>query len=222
VPLGAFITRREIYQKIFSRMDRCVVHSTTFGRNNLAMACGLATLAIFDEENIIERGRKLSEFLFRELNALKQKHSLIKEVRGLGLMIGVEFQEPGGFKAKMAWKAMHAADKALFPQIVVSGLLKKHRILAQVAAHAHDIVKILPPLVSTEEDARTFVNALDDVLGDCDRVVGPMLEFGLSLAKASQISSACSLTVGPTTTPFEIDRISQKHTAEQHAKANVE
>ena len=42
VPCGAIVTRREIYQKTFSRMDRCVVHSTTFGRNNLAMACGLA------------------------------------------------------------------------------------------------------------------------------------------------------------------------------------
>ncbi|MBI5393688.1 MAG: aspartate aminotransferase family protein [Verrucomicrobia bacterium] len=188
VPIGAFVTRREIYQKVFSRLDRCVVHSTTFGRNNLAMACGLATLAIFDEENIIERGRKLSEFLFRELNALKAKHNLIKEVRGLGLMIGVEFREPSGIKAMLAWKAIHAADKALFPQIVVSGLLKKHRILAQVAAHGHDIVKILPPLVSTEEDARAFVNALDDVLGDCDRVVGPMLEFGQSLAKAALAS----------------------------------
>ena len=42
VPCGAIVTRREIYQKTFSRMDRCVVHSSTFGRNNLAMACGLA------------------------------------------------------------------------------------------------------------------------------------------------------------------------------------
>src|SRR5262249_6913731 len=46
VPCGAIVTRREIYQKTFSRMDRCVVHSTTFGRNNLAMACGLAALEV--------------------------------------------------------------------------------------------------------------------------------------------------------------------------------
>lgn len=192
VPCGAFISRREIYQKIFSRMDRCVVHSTTFGRNNLAMAAAMATLHVLEDENLIERGRKLSEFLFAELNKLKGKHDLIREVRGKGLMIGIEFQEPRGFQAKMAWKTIHAADKSLFPQIIVSNLLKKHRILAQVAAHAHDIVKILPPLVSTEDDARTFVSALDDVLGDCNRVVGPMLEFGLSLAKAAQISSASS------------------------------
>ena len=55
VPCGAIVTRREIYQKTFSRMDRCVVHSTTFGRNNLAMACGLAALEVIDQENLVER-----------------------------------------------------------------------------------------------------------------------------------------------------------------------
>ena len=188
VPMGAFVTRRDIYQKVFSRMDRCVVHSTTFGRNNLAMACGLAALNVLEDEKLIEKGQKVSELLFTELNALKKKQSLIKDVRGLGLMIGVEFHEPSGIKARLAWKAIHAADKALFPQIVVTGLFKKYRILTHVAAHKHDIIKILPPLVSTEEDARYFVNALDDVLSDCDRVVGPMLEFGMSLAKT--VSSA--------------------------------
>ena len=49
----AIVTRREIYQKTFSRMDRCVVHSTTFGRNNLAMACGLAALDVIDDERLV-------------------------------------------------------------------------------------------------------------------------------------------------------------------------
>jgi ornithine--oxo-acid transaminase len=62
-------------------------------------------------------------------------------------------------------------------------------VLAQVAAHHHDIVKILPPLVSTEEDARSFVNGLDDVLNDCDRAIGPMVEFALGLAKAAMSKS---------------------------------
>ena len=54
VPCGAIVTRRDIYQKTFSRMDRCVVHSTTFGRNNLAMACGLAALEVIDNEKLVE------------------------------------------------------------------------------------------------------------------------------------------------------------------------
>src|SRR5436309_9114354 len=58
VPCGAIVTRRDIYQKTFSRMDRCVVHSTTFGRNNLAMACGLAALEVIDNEKLIENSAK--------------------------------------------------------------------------------------------------------------------------------------------------------------------
>src|SRR5207247_10999681 len=59
VPCGAIVTRREIYQRTFSRMDRCVVHSTTFGRNNLAMACGLAALEVIDNEKLIENAAKM-------------------------------------------------------------------------------------------------------------------------------------------------------------------
>src|SRR6202453_2212629 len=53
VPCGAIVMRREIHQKTFSHMDRCVVHSSTFGRNNLAMACGLATLNVIEKENLV-------------------------------------------------------------------------------------------------------------------------------------------------------------------------
>src|SRR2546430_16094557 len=59
VPCGAIVSRRHICQKTVSRMDRCVVHSTTFGRNNLAMACGLASLEVIDNEKLIENSAKM-------------------------------------------------------------------------------------------------------------------------------------------------------------------
>ena len=65
VPCGAIVTRREIYQKTFSRMDRCVVHSTTFGRNNLAMACGLAALEVIDDEKLVENSARMGALLMR-------------------------------------------------------------------------------------------------------------------------------------------------------------
>src|SRR5207244_218956 len=85
VPCGAIVTRREIYQKTFSRMDRCVVHSTTFGRNNLAMSCGLAALEVIDSEKLIENSAKMGALLMEKIDALRAKHSFIKEVRGKGL-----------------------------------------------------------------------------------------------------------------------------------------
>src|SRR5438045_5112921 len=102
VPCGAIVSRRDIYQKTFSRMDRCVVHSTTFGRNNLAMACGLAALEVIDQENLVERAAEMGAQLMQKIDALREKHSFLKEVRGKGLMIGIELHEPTEFKMKMA------------------------------------------------------------------------------------------------------------------------
>lgn len=183
VPCAAIMTSREIYQKTFSRLDRCVVHSTTFGRNNLAMACGLAMLDVMENENLIENSAKMGSLLVEKIEALKTKHSFIKDVRGKGLIIAIEFDEPKEFQLKMAWKLLHQVDKGLFPQILVTSLLSKHRILTQVAGHNLDVVKILPPLVITEKEVDYFVNSLDSVLRECMKFPGPMWEMGTNLVK---------------------------------------
>src|SRR5213596_2014482 len=165
VPCGAIVTRRDIYQKTFSRMDRCVVHSTTFGRNNLAMACGLAALEIIDNEKLTENSAKMGTLLMEKVDTLRAKHSFIKEVRGKGLMIGIEFHEPQEFKLKMAWKLLHKIDKVLFAQMIV--------------------MKILPPLIIGEKEVGMFVNALDEVLTECRKFPGPMWELGNNFVKAA-------------------------------------
>jgi len=99
-------------------------------------------------------------------------------VRGKGLMIGIEFHEPQEFKLKMAWKLLHKIDKVLFAQMIVTQMLSKHRTLTQVAGHAMDVMKILPPLIIGEREIDMFVNALDDVLKDCRKFPGPMWELG--------------------------------------------
>jgi ornithine--oxo-acid transaminase len=185
VPCGAIVTRRDIYQKTFSRMDRCVVHSSTFGRNNLAMACGLAALEIIDQENLVANAAKMGALLMERIDALRGKHSFLKEVRGRGLMIGIEFHEPQELKLKMAWKLLHKIDKALFAQMIVSEMLSKHRILTQVAGHNLDVIRILPPLIIGEKEVEMFVNALDDVLTECRKFPGPMWELGNNFVRAA-------------------------------------
>ncbi|MGZ5005209.1 MAG: aspartate aminotransferase family protein [Chthoniobacterales bacterium] len=183
VPCGAIVARREIYQKTFSRMDRCVVHSTTFGRNNLAMACGLASLDVIDNEKLVENSAHMGELLMQRIDALRGKHSFVKEVRGKGLIIAIEFQEPNELKLKMGWKLLHKVDKVLFAQMVVTQMLSRHRILTQVAGHAMDVVKILPPLIIGEREVDMFVTALDSVLTECRKFPGPMWEIGQNFVR---------------------------------------
>ncbi|MES2570172.1 MAG: aspartate aminotransferase family protein [Verrucomicrobiota bacterium] len=183
VPCAAIITRRSIYQKTFSRLDRCVVHSSTFGRNNLAMACGLATLQVLEEENLVERARTMGAELLARISELKKKHSLIKEVRGLGLMIAIEFHEPREMAMRMGWKFLHKIEPELFGQMLVTSLLSKHRVLSQLAGHGMDVVKILPPLIIGEKEIAHFVNALDAVLEACRKFPGPMWDLGANFVK---------------------------------------
>lgn len=185
VPVGATIYRREIYNKVFSRMDRCVVHSTTFGRNALAMVCGLATLHIIESENLVERAASHGHQMVKNLQALMPRHEWMKEVRGKGLLIGVEFQKPKSFLNKLKWNMIHQMDKGLFGELIVIPLMTKHRIITQVSGHHQDIVRIIPALNLTEEQGLQFVRALDEVLAECGKIAGPMWDLGRNLMKHS-------------------------------------
>lgn len=185
VPVAAIIMRRSIYQKTFSRLDRCVVHSSTFGRNNLAMACGLATLAVLEDEGLVSRAAAMGALLLERLDALREKHSLIKEVRGKGLLLAIEFQEPREFASRMGWKFLHKVEKELFSQMIVTSLFSQHRILTQVTGHGMDEIKIIPPLIIGEAEIDTFVAALDNVLQQCHRFPGPIWELGANFVKQS-------------------------------------
>src|SRR5262249_41011334 len=91
VPVGSVATRRWIFNKVFDRMDRAVVHGSTFGKNDLAMAAGLATITVLEDERLIARAADLGDRLLTDLRALAGEHQFIKDVRGKGLMIGIEF-----------------------------------------------------------------------------------------------------------------------------------
>jgi len=185
VPCAAVVTRRAIYQKTFHSLDRCVVHSSTFGRNNLAMACGLATLQVLEEEGLVERARDRGADLLGRLTELKERHSLIKEVRGLGLMIAIEFHEPRELAPRMGWKLLHRVEPELFGQMLVTSLFSKHRILTQLAGHGMDVIKILPPLIIGEKEIAHFVTALDAVLTECRSFPGPIWELGSNFVRHS-------------------------------------
>lgn len=183
IPVGAILMRREIYKKVFSRMDRCVVHSNTFGKNSLAMGVGLATLQIIEEEKLLKKAEDLGRLLKEKVEEGCRDREMFKEVRGKGLMIGVEFKEPRSFKLKTAWKMIHTANKGLFGQMIVVPLMSRHRMLTQVAGHDVDLVKLLPPLVITEEDVIDFAKALSQVVADCHKFPGAAWEVGMTLAK---------------------------------------
>jgi acetylornithine/succinyldiaminopimelate/putrescine aminotransferase len=113
---------------------------------------------------------------------------LLKEIRGEGMMIGIEFGEPKSFTLKTGWSLLHKADAGLFPQAIIMPLLHDHRVLAQVAGHHVDIIKLLPTLTWTDEDVRWFLDAFTQVLERCHRFPGPLWTTAKGLVKMAASS----------------------------------
>jgi acetylornithine/succinyldiaminopimelate/putrescine aminotransferase len=172
VPVSAVIMRREINNKVFGHLKRAQVHSTTFGQNDMGMAAGLATLHVMDEEKIVERSATVGAKLLAGLTALKEKHEMIADVRGKGLIIGIEFRPPRSLGLKAAWAAVEAAEKGLFTQLVVMSLMRDHHILTQVGGPGVNIIKLLPPLIIGDEEVEAIVSALDAVLSETRTIGG--------------------------------------------------
>jgi len=185
IPVGAMMCSAEIFDRVYSKMERAVVHSSTFGRNQLAMVAALATLQTIDDEDIVDRARVTGEAFMKGLAPLVEKYELFHEVRGKGLIIGLVFGEPSSLRLKSRWKMMEGARKVLFSQLVVGPLFHRHRILTQVAGDNMNVVKLLPPLIVGQEEVDYFVGALDDVLADAHRNSALLFEFGRTLAKSA-------------------------------------
>jgi ornithine--oxo-acid transaminase len=182
VPVGAVAGKRWIFDRVFHRMDRAVVHGSTFGKNNLAMAAGLATLAVLNEEGLVENAARRGASLLRRLAALVPKYELLRDVRGQGLMVALEFAAPQSRSLRAAWSLLESAAKGLFCQMVTIPLFSRHQILSQVAGHEMYVIKLLPPLCIDESDEDWIVRAFDDVIADCHKVPGAVWELATTLA----------------------------------------
>jgi ornithine--oxo-acid transaminase len=190
VPVGAVLTRKGIFDKVFNRMDRAVVHGSTFGANDLAMACGIATLDVLTSEGLIQKAEQAGEQLLRGFAAMIPRYEFLREVRGKGLMIGLEFGVPQSFRLKAPWNALEASRKGLFCQLITIPLFKDHKILTQVAGHASHTIKLLPPLVISTADCEWILNAFESVIADNHRVPGAIWSLGKTLIGQAMRTSA--------------------------------
>ncbi|MFJ8587348.1 aspartate aminotransferase family protein [Streptomyces sp. NPDC093595] len=183
VPVGATVGRDWIFKKVFSSMDRVVVHSASFGSNAQAMAAGLAVLAVLEDEEVVANARRTGEELKTRLAALVDRYEMLREVRGRGLMIGIEFGRPSSLGLRSRWTMLQAARKGLFAQMVVVPLLQRHRILTQVSGDRLEVIKLIPPLIIGEREVTRFVEAFEDVMAEAHAGGGLLWDFGRTLMK---------------------------------------
>ncbi|MBA4718908.1 MAG: acetylornithine/succinylornithine family transaminase [Nitrosopumilus sp.] len=136
VPMGATLVR----PNILSAMNKGE-HSSTFGGNPISCAAGIAALKALTEDGLIENSEKMGKIFREGLEKLKEKHTVIREIRGKGLMIGIE---------------MKFEIKDILMALIKEGILMLYS--------GRNILRILPPLVISENDITKVLHALDSIL----------------------------------------------------------
>jgi len=136
VPMGATLVRPDILASM-SKGE----HSSTFGGNPISCAAGIASLKALTEDKLVENSEKMGKIFREGLEKLKEKHTMIREIRGKGLMIGIEMK----FEIKD----------------ILMGLIKKGILMLY---SGRNILRILPPLVISEDDITKVLHALDSIL----------------------------------------------------------
>ncbi|MFY9874561.1 MAG: aminotransferase class III-fold pyridoxal phosphate-dependent enzyme, partial [Rhodomicrobium sp.] len=182
IPTGAVLTRKWIFDRLFNRMDRAVVHGSTFAKNDMAMAAALATLDVLEEDHLIENAARQGQRLMHSFRSMMSRYELIKDVRGKGAMIGIEFGAPKSFALKMSWRALEAANAGLFCQMITIPLFKEHKLLAQVAGHASHTIKLLPPLTISDADCTWIEESFEATIAAAHKVPGAVWSLGKTLA----------------------------------------
>jgi ornithine--oxo-acid transaminase len=167
MPVAATVMRRELFQAAVGTLERSYVHQSTYGRNRLSMAAGLATLRIIERDDLVENAQRLGARLRDGLIEIAARREMIAEVRGRGLMIGIELQAPRSRRGRIGWRLAHLASEGLFPQLIVIPLHRDHHVIT-MASGKNDVIKLLPPLSLSEPEADRFLTAFDAVLAESE------------------------------------------------------
>jgi ornithine--oxo-acid transaminase len=164
VPVSATLMTNAVYESVYSSLRRAIVHTSTFSENSLAMRAGLSTLDVLEKQSLGQRATLLGDVLRSRLRDALSSFEMVKEVRGLGMLSGIEFQSPSKLVLKIPFESFRAIHPAMFGQIVVMRLFRDQAMLTQVCGNNFMVLKVAPPLVVTEDEINEFVAAIRDVV----------------------------------------------------------
>ena len=164
IPSGAVLMTDAVYRSVYDSPKRAIVHTSTFSENGLAMRAGLATLDVLEDENLGRRAREAGEHLRRKLEIELSDFEMVKEVRGLGMLSGIEFQAPRRLKLRLPFEAFLRIHEGLFGQMLVMRMFREKGILTQICGNNFMVLKVAPPLVVTEHQLDYFVDSIRDVV----------------------------------------------------------
>ncbi len=165
MPLAAFTTTEAIWDQAYGGFERCMLHTSTFGGNTRAMAVGITAIQIMIEEGLELQSQEKGTYLLRELQQLQERYpAFIKEVRGRGLMIGVEFNQlTGGVLDKVTGGKINKMAEEYLATLVAGELMNNYGVITAYTLNNPNVIRLEPPLIVTREQMDHLVNALSDI-----------------------------------------------------------
>jgi ornithine--oxo-acid transaminase len=164
VPVGAVLMSEAISDSVYNSLKRAIVHTSTYSENSLAMRAGLATLDVLQSESLGERGSTLGADLRRRLTQELSGYEMVNQVRGMGMLSGIEFTAPRQLKLRVAYETFRHIHPGMFGQVLVMRLFRDHGILTQICGNNFMVLKVAPPLVTSEAQLDEFVTAIRAVV----------------------------------------------------------
>jgi ornithine--oxo-acid transaminase len=164
IPCGAVLMTDEIYKSVFHSLRRAFIHTSTFSENAMAMRVGLATVEVLIREHLVERADKVGADLRQRLNEALKPYEMVKEVRGQGLLCGIEFQAPQSMRLRLSFESFKAIHPGLFGQMLVMRLFKQKNLLTQICGNNFMVLKVAPPLVVSEAQIEACVTSIRDIV----------------------------------------------------------
>ncbi len=164
MPVSAVLMTNKIYRSVYSSLKRAIVHTSTFSENSLSMRAGLAALDVLENENLGPRAFELGESFRAKLRSELAPFDMVKEVRGMGLLSGIEFVPPKKLAFRTLYEAFKAIHPAMFGQIVVMRMFREKGMLTQICGNNFMVLKAAPPLMVTTTQLDEFVKTIREVV----------------------------------------------------------
>jgi putrescine aminotransferase len=170
-PLSAYTATEEVWDAGYGKSDTCLLHTSTFGGNARAMAAGLKTIEVLLRDDLAGESRRKGARLKDALEGIAAESGLIQEVRGRGLMLGVEFCEP---------RIAKGLSQEYLAASIAGILLNDHGIITAYTLNNPNVIRFEPPLIVTDDEIGRVAEAFEDVCARHRGLVGTMVGLGRS------------------------------------------
>ncbi|QCX33779.1 aspartate aminotransferase family protein [Caloramator sp. E03] len=184
IPIGGYITTDEIWKKAYGKIEKAFLHTSTFGGNTIACAAGIASIKYIIENDLPGKAKEKGEYFLLKLMNLKEKYPVIKDVRGRGLMIGIEFEEPKGVLNSITAGKLSELSNEYFASLVAGKLMNEHRIITAYTLNNPNVIRLEPPLIISYEEIDKVIFALESIFEKNKSFLGIGLDSGKQILKS--------------------------------------